>query len=175
MRLSAALAVIALMCSTAEATDIHITCTMPTLNTDGTALTDLAGINLYGGRSTEAKRLLVEKSPVCDFTRLNVATGIQQYYVTALNSKGTESFPSTMVSQLVEDPPPPPPPFVTVSTVAYMLVNGNDRLTFLIVGTVPLGTACDRAQSANGFNVVPRSAVTFDGPTKPTTVLGRCQ
>jgi hypothetical protein len=175
MRLFAAFAVFGLMWSTAGATDIHITCEKPTLNTDGSVLTDLAGINLYGGLLGQTKRLLVTKSTVCDFVRSNVASGVQQYFVTAVNARDIESDPSGIVSQIVAEPPPPPPPLVTVSVVVYALVNGNDRLTFLIVGSAPLGTVCDRNQVANGFNVIPRSAVTWDGPTKPTTVLARCQ
>lgn len=151
---------------TANATDIHLTCSPPTQNTDGSALTNLAGFNLY------EPPLLVQNSPRCDFVQTVTTAGTHQYYVTAVNSASVESAPSNSVSATVAAPPPP---FVTVSTVAYTVTNGNDRLIFLIVGSVPLGTLCDPTQAANGFNVVPRASVTFDGPTKPTTVLARCQ
>lgn len=62
----------------------------------------------------------------------------------------------------------------TTTTIAYVPVLGNDRLTFLIVGAVPIGTACDATQRSGPFYVIPRATVTFDGPAKPTTVVGAC-
>jgi hypothetical protein len=161
----------------ARSEDAVIVCTPPTLNTDGTPALNPA-IRLYGAISNTVRQTAQPGQP-CRFTESNLTPGPHSWYVTAVTATG-ESVPSNPVGKTVEitpppPPPPPPPPVLsTTSTVVYAITAGNDRLAFLIVGSVPLGTPCVAAQEANGFNVVPRSAVTFDGPAKPSAVLGRC-
>jgi len=67
----------------------------------------------------------------------------------------------------------------TQTTIAYVPVLGHDRLTFLIVGTVPLGTKCDATQPDGPFFVVPAASVTvwqapYTATNHPTTVVGAC-
>jgi hypothetical protein len=91
-----------------------------------------------------------------------------------------ESAPSLAATVTLIAPPPAPPSgpqlqqSVTVTTIAYVPVLGNNRLTFLIVGKVPLGIPCDLTQPDGPFFVIPRSTVSYDGPTRPTTVVGAC-
>lgn len=163
------------------AATVTVTVTPPTTNNDGSPLTDLAGQRLEVGScgaggefaSHIIDYMYSAQKESKTFTDWNPATYCMRGF--AINLQGISSDASPTVMHTAVEIPPPPPPFVTVSTVAYTITNANDRLAFLIVGSVPLGTLCDRSQSANGFNVVPRAAVTFDGATRPTAVLGRCQ
>lgn len=105
------LALIALLLSfVANAADnsVTLTCDPPTKNTDGSNLTDLAKFRLYGGLQGKPKRELdTSPAPTCKFLRTNLATGTQEWYVTALNASGAESDPSSTVTKvIVADVPP---------------------------------------------------------------------
>ena len=179
----------------ALAADINGSWTNPTQNTDGTALTasDLDSTRMEFGTCSAPLVFGQKLGEVIVAAPLQKATASPAGYGTFCLRAYTranyvengvkvtrESSVSNTASVTVPAPNPAPPSgftasLVTTSTVAYTVTNANDRLAFLIVGSVPLGTACDPSQHANGFNVVPRSAVTFDGPAKPTAVLARCQ
>jgi hypothetical protein len=157
----------------ARAADVKINCAPPTTFIDGTPIpagTPMA-FKLYAGS-------LLDTQPKCFFVRVGLAPNTYNYTATAVatvDGADTESDRSDPVQVVVPGTPPPPPPvFATTSTVAYTVVSGNNRLAFLIVGSVPLGTPCDPQQVANGFNLVPWTSVTFDGPAKPHAVLAQC-
>jgi len=159
----------------AHATDITVDCTPPTKNTDGSNITGAITFNLYGALQG-APKVLLPPSPLatCHSVRQNVNPGTQCYEATAIVG-GTESDHSAESCKNVAVPKPLPPgaPVLTLSTtstVAYGLAPSNDRLAFLIVGSVPLGTACLPDQHANGFNVIPRATVTYDKPYTAKTV-----
>ena len=179
-----ALLVLSIIAGVAFGGTITVTITPATQNTDGSPLTDLASHRIeYGTCATGSAfgnklgETLVPMPAVVQAITANPGTYCLRAY--SVNLAGTQSDPSNVASVVVPQPVPRAPTItaslVTTSTVAYTVTNANDRLAFLIVGSVPLGTACDPSQHANGFNVVPRSAVTFDGPAKPTAVLARCQ
>jgi hypothetical protein len=65
------------------------------------------------------------------------------------------------------------PPRVKVVDVFYV-VQQTDRIVSLRVGTVPLGTPCDKTQVINGMMVVPRAKVTWAGTVKPFVVVAKC-
>lgn len=67
-----------------------------------------------------------------------------------------------------------PEDFKTISTTVYTFVKAEDRIIILPVGTVALGTQCDFGLSVNGKYVVPRSAVTWSGSTRPVVVVADC-
>lgn len=78
-------------CSYADGS-ITLTWTLPTANTDGTALTDLAGINVF--RGTTATNLVKIKgaSPApLNYVDSGLATGSYYYAVTAYNTAQGES------------------------------------------------------------------------------------
>lgn len=181
---SVALLVLSVIAGVAFGESVTVSIEAPLQNVDGSALVDLQNLRLEVGTCVGTG------SFGSHITQYDFPTGVSTLTLTgwnpatyclrgfAINTSGVISPPSDVLAYTLvgsAPPPPPPPQLVTVSTVAYTITNANDRLAFLIVGSVPLGTPCDRTQQANGFNVVPRSAVTFDGATKPTAVLARCQ
>lgn len=146
---------------------------------------DVLKFNFYGGLVEEPLVLLSGMPvPTCSSVRVNVKFGSLVYAATALSTaNGTESVQSmTVTATIVPVSPPlvPQPPSTptatlsTVTTIAYVPVLGNNRLTFLIVGTLPIGTPCDLSQRDGPFYVVDRAAVTFTGAAKPTTVVAAC-
>jgi hypothetical protein len=163
----------------AQATDITVSCTAPTKFTDSSTITGAVTFNFYGALQGQPKQLLTSVPLTsCTSVRKSVNPGTQCYEVTAIVA-GAESDHSAESCKTIATPKPLPPdaPVVTLSTtstIAYAIQPGNDRLAFLIVGSVPLGTPCVATEVANGFYVVPRAKVTFDGPAKPTAVLARC-
>jgi hypothetical protein len=170
-----------------RATNLTVTCTPAIKNSDGSAFAPNAvqGFNLYGAY-TGSPLVLLTSSATCSFVRQNVNPGSIVYAVTQTESLAgivAESAQTSPITTIV--PPPPPAPggvtvsLATTSTIAYMLVPGNDTFGVLIVGTVPLATACDATQlhTVNGvaYYVVPHSSVTLTGPiTKLTATLANC-
>lgn len=165
----------------AHATDLTATCKANPKNTDGSAIPASAvyTFNLHGALQGKPKVLLTP-TPLtsCSSVRKAVAPGMQCIEWTQIVG-GVESDHSVEACKNVPLPKPSPPldpeaEVVTTSTVAYTVVPGNDRLTFLVVGTVPLGTPCIATEAAGRFNVVPRAQVTFTGPVRPAAVLALC-
>lgn len=103
----------------ASATDLRITCTAPTKNTDGTTISGAITYSIYGGRTGETKTKLATGT-ACDFTRTSVATGVQEYYVTATVG-GIESAPSNTASVTVAPPTPNAPTGTVVVTVTIQV------------------------------------------------------
>lgn len=68
-----------------------------------------------------------------------------------------------------------PAEFRTTAPDVYAVVKRTDRLVLSRVGTVPLGTMCNPAESINGKYVVPRTAVTWAGSVRPDIVVATCQ
>src|SRR5881628_596396 len=87
----------------AHATDLRITCMPPTQNTDGSAITATLSFNLYGGLTGQVKQKLVTGATSCSFTRTAVASGTQEYQVTAV-AGGVESAMSNVASAVVPNP-----------------------------------------------------------------------
>lgn len=90
--------------------------TNPTLNTDGSALTDLASINVY--RATSAAGPFAKIASVVPAAGAAVPTSyadttakagtVEYYYVTAVNSASMESAPSATASGKVPETPNAP-------------------------------------------------------------------
>lgn len=163
------------------ATDLTISCTAPIKNADGTPIDPSAtiGFLIYGAAQGQPLQLLTP-TPIssCLNVRHNVNPGPVCYAGAAVETIGTitsDASPQT-APVCVTVPSTPDVPsnvsvsLVTTSTIAYGLAPSNDSLAFLIVGSVPLGTACLQNQSANLYHVIPRSSVTYNPPYKPTTV-----
>lgn len=136
----------------ARATDLKITCTPATTNTDGTPITASQGpatFSLYGSLQGQARQKLVSGSTVCSFTRTAVAFGTQEYQVTQTNLN-IESAMSTTVSAVVPPPTPGPPTnTVVVQLVAYEMrgTAAAGDLRMVSVGYVAEGTQCMQTQA----------------------------
>ena len=77
--------------------------TEPTRNTDGTALTDLAGVRIYYGASpTNLTQVVQLADPaISSYTVSNLASGTWYFGATAYTSTGTESALSPIVSKTI--------------------------------------------------------------------------
>jgi hypothetical protein len=168
------------------ATNLTVKCVAATKNVDGSALAtgSTPAFNLYGNYQGNPLVLLnPTPSPACLFVRSNVNSGSIVYAVTQLTLlngiAGPESAQTTPITTVVPAAAPPPGgvtvTLATTSTIAYMLVAGKDTYSVVIVGSAPLGTACDATKNLLGtYYVIPRASVTFTGALKPVAVLGAC-
>lgn len=141
--------------TTAYATDVKVTCTAPTTNTDGTPITAAQGIltfNLYGGLSGQTKQKLVTGATTCSFTRTAVAFGTQEYQATAV--VGTIESALSNVASIVVPPPTPNPPTNTavVTLVAYEMRGSvaTGDLRMVSVGYTHEGTPCMQTSATVG-------------------------
>lgn len=157
-------------------------------NADGTALTDLAGFRIVYGTAANALTQSVEIKDAN--ARAHTLTGLEystSYYVAlkSYTNKGEESDKSntvqgtTMAKPSAPLPPtkPVPPVLSVVQTTAYRLdVGSNDQLRAVAVGTVPLSTACIRAQPVLDMFLVPRAAVTLNRGvnSRPRQIAAKC-
>lgn len=152
-----------------------LSCTAPTQNTDGSAISGPLTFNWY--RGTSASGLIkIGSSPACSYTDNAAPSGTNYWAVTAVSSTGVESAKSAVVSKAVPDPTPNPPTGLTVSNVtAYKMRQTIDGYSFVAIGTVPLGTQC-KGQSIDGLSIVPRDAVVMASKldTKPLIAFAAC-
>ena len=76
--------------------------TAPTLNDNGTALTDLAGFKVHYGTSPGAHPLTIDAGNVTTIQVASLAAGHTYYFVvTAYNAAGIESDPSNEGSKTI--------------------------------------------------------------------------
>lgn len=91
-----------LTCSNAVNTSANLSWVAPTLNTDGTSLTDLAGFKAY--EVIAGSPVLTTTLNNASFTNVNIINlvpGIHTFYVTAFNANGIESSPSNSGSKTI--------------------------------------------------------------------------
>jgi hypothetical protein len=76
--------------------------TAPTVNADGSKLSDLLGFNVYRGTSPAAMMLAASvPANTNSFADANLTPSVWYWYVTAVNSLGVESAPSPTVSKAI--------------------------------------------------------------------------
>lgn len=92
--------------------------------------------------------------------------GDYTYISTSVRSDGAESRISNETTKTIDS-------FSVVDTRAYIVAKIPSGFLLLVVGTVPLGTACDPDTEVNGKNAVPVSAVTFTG-AQDVIVVAEC-
>jgi len=170
--------------SLALATDVKITCTPPTTNTDGTSITAAQGaltFNLYGSLTGQPRQKLVTGATSCSFTRTAVAFGTQEYQATAV-ALNIESPMSNTASVVV----PPPTPGAPTNTVVVTLVAYEMRgsvatgdLRMVSVGYVTEGTQCMQTTATVGtvtYQQIPKASVDlYNAVAKlPPVMWGRC-
>ncbi|MDE2049686.1 MAG: fibronectin type III domain-containing protein [Gammaproteobacteria bacterium] len=75
----------------------------PTTNTDGSALTDLAGYQIYYGTSATAltQSVNIPGAAATSYVLQNLAGGTWYFEVTAVTNSGAQSAPSAVVSKTV--------------------------------------------------------------------------
>ena len=82
---------------------VTVSLTPPTENTDGTALTNLAGYRLYWGRqpSSYTSSIGITNPGITAYVVENLASGTYYFAATAVNGSGVESDPSPGVAAVV--------------------------------------------------------------------------
>jgi hypothetical protein len=77
--------------------------TLPTLNTNGTALTNLAGVRIYYGTSSSnlSQQIQLAGTSTTTYTIDNLASGTWYFGAAAYNTAGTQSAMSTVVSKSI--------------------------------------------------------------------------
>jgi len=182
------LALLLLLPLIAHGATLTVNWTAPTTCSDGSALTNcpITQYTVYSGLSGQPLTKGGTTTPsVLTFSFANTPPGNWCVAVSA-SSTGGEGPQTTPVCKVVSPPAPGQPGGVTVTltvtaSTAYIPLqqpgatpDAPGRYVMLPVGTVPLGTPCDGATNLNGYNAVPRSAVTFSGLIKPVTPLAQC-
>lgn len=171
----------------------RVTWTAPAQNTDGTALTNLAGFQLFhsttsAGVST-ATPIEVPGATVTTFTITGLPTGLRYFGAKAVNSLGVASDMSALVSATVAlqsasasvsvtvATKPMPPTLVSVSQVVYELVPDRWNVIRLgrVVGSVPLGVPCQPEPVVSGsYYPVPFDAVSLTKAPKSDVLVAPC-
>lgn len=173
------LLVFSMACWAGEAT---LSWTAPTQNTDGSALTDLAGFKIYAGLVQGGPygdvSITINNPTTTTFVVPGLAEGTTYYFVTtAFNSANPvqESDFSNEVSKLIPPLVPNPPSMLTVvNMVAFYVVAQENKYVLVAVGEVPNGTTCNPDETVNGHYVVPRTSVNWYGSVQPQAVVAKC-
>lgn len=84
-------------------TSVTLSWTAPTTNTDGSALTNLSGFDIYYGRSADDLTQKISLGTVGQLSYVieNLSAGTWYFEVIAINSSGVESGPSTTASTVI--------------------------------------------------------------------------
>lgn len=163
---------------------LQLTATPPATYTDGTAIVAsgpeaLVSLRfeygtcsgaVFGTKIGEATVLL--PAATTTFSGLPAGTYCGRAFAKLVN--GTESDTSNVATKTILSRVPMAPSLTATAGVAYTILKQIDRFVMLPVGTVPGSTLCDPAQSINGYNVVPRAAVTWAGNVQPDVVVAQC-
>jgi len=84
------------------AEDISLSWDPPTINEDGTPLTDLAGYKVYYGNISGSYTKSIDVNNVTIFTVKNLTDGVWYFAVTAYDTSGNESNYSNEVNKKVD-------------------------------------------------------------------------
>jgi len=143
--------------------------TLPIENTDGTPLENLAGVRIY--RQVHD----TEDPTVTSWTADWLPPGTYRYVSTAYTTEDVESIFSNDVFSVIG-------PLEVSDDKAYTVAQSGGNFVAFIIGTVPVGTACDENSMVKGlFNFlpftgysVPVADVTITGNTEPVMVVAVC-
>ena len=146
----------------AKADEVTLTWTQPIQNEDGTTLTDLAGIRIWQlvGETTDT----AQTSYVISGLQPGDYTYIATAYTTA--DPPVESKISNTAEKVVGG-------LTVIDTRVYIVAKIPGDFLLLVVGTVPLGTACNSNVIVKGMNSVPVDQVTFTG-ARDVVVVAQC-
>lgn len=167
----------------------------PTQNSDGSPVVpgELTANTVYRGTKSDGSDLvlaIVLTPAMTSYIDASIAAGKWCYAVSATGSftvtgsgvVAKEGAKSNVlcVTKIAPPPPAPNPPTnpITVASAVYTIIQGQDRLVMLRVGTAPAGTACDPAQAVVGDGVpyyaVPVAKVSWSGNVRPSVVVSKC-
>jgi hypothetical protein len=163
--------------------------TPPTKNTDGTALTDLAGFKtLYGTSSTSLTKSQSTTNPKATSVIVpSLTAGTWYFAVRAVNSKGVESDNSNVGRKTITAASaaktvnvsviaPTNPTLKTISTSVYDVVYVNGTRTLgKLVGNIALGKPCDSTYVLGNRYRVNQSDVRFNMPARSRSVISWCK
>lgn len=183
-----ALSLIGLVVHRADAADLSVAWSLPTQNTDGSAIPTTGDGALTATRvewgscsgsafGTKAGEVTVAL-PATSARLTGIEPGTWCVRAFARNGYGAESAASNVASRTIAAPVPKPPALVTVSQVAYEVLPHPIEGTRLgrNVGTVLLGTACGEEPVVGpDYFEVPRDTVTLTRTPKSGVVVARCE
>ena len=167
---------------------------IPTKNTNGSALTDLAGFKvLYGTSSTTLSQSKLVNDPKATSTAIAaLGTGTWYFAVRAVNSQQVESANSAVGQKTIAaasaaktvaititaaTPPPTTTTLKTISTHVYDVILQSDgsRLLGQQVGTIAIGKPCGETYKVGADRYrVNRDYVTFTLTPRSHSVVVRC-
>lgn len=172
----------------------QVTWTAPTTNTNGTALTNLAGFKLYwantsAGVST-ATATVINNPTATTYAVAGLSAGTWYFGARAFNTLGLDSDLSNIASKTITlasasanaavtiGTQPNPPTLVTVNQTVHEVRYGVwDTALGRNVGTIPLGVSCDAfmvESSGVKYYAVPRDKVVLTKQPKSQTLVARC-
>lgn len=134
-----------LACLPACGATLPVNWTIPAVNADGTALTDLAGYRILYGTSPSnlSQTVTLTNSALTNYT-LTVPAGTWFVSMVSVNSAGTPSAFTNIASATVTDPPPPPPLAVS-GPYGYEITGTTAAPTMSAIGLVQGGAPCGTA------------------------------
>jgi hypothetical protein len=163
--------------------------TIPTTNTNGSTLTNLASYKiLYGTSSASLNQTQAVSNPAATSATVAGLTPATWYFaVRAVNSTGAESADSNIGTKTISGASTAKTVTTTISTTApqvlrtdqtsvYDLVTSNGvRVRGRVVGTIATGQACDQTFTVgSGYYRVDRSLVTFTRTPRSQRVVAHC-
>jgi hypothetical protein len=162
--------------------EARLTWTLPTANTDGSALSPNTVITTVYRRTGTSGAFVAQcatSAGAVGASLLSQPVGAQNYVVTARVGTGPESAQSNVaIKNIVVVPNPPTGLTVQSDLTAWVFEETENRAFLLPVGTVTAGTQCDPEQSVTirgqTLNVVPRDSVTFAPGARPQVVFASC-
>ncbi len=117
-----------------------VTCTAPTKNSDGSALTNLAGYRFYYGTSASSMTQFVQvANPATCSNKFTLADGQWFFAVTAYTSAGAESIDSPTVSKTISSTPIPLTP---MGPYVYEPTGTASNPTMSAIGLLLPGVSC---------------------------------
>jgi hypothetical protein len=189
-----------LTCASLDTRHVLLTWKPPTLNTDGSVLTNLAYYTLHYGNTyvnltpALSNTVQIDKSAE-HYIVENLKPDRWMFGMRSVNAETAQSDLSNIVSYTTTASTTPPVPrfsgteYVTVATQpeppsglevveakAYSLQQSPDQLTVTEFGYVPVGTECDPKQAAMGLFLVKRDETTpNEGKQTPPVALAKCE
>lgn len=179
---SVALLITLLLSSVSQAGTATLNWVAPTQNTDGSSLTNLASYKVYSATSSAAcgtGTATTVVAPASTYTVQNLTVGTWYFCLKAVNSNGTESALSAIASKAIPDVTPNPPTGLTVTaTTAYYIIQQDNKLVALPIGTIAAGESCNPDYGAIVAGVtyygVDSKKVTWYGKTKSLATFAAC-
>jgi hypothetical protein len=160
----------------------------PTTNTDGSALTDLAGFRIYYGTSSTSltQSMTLNNVAARSATVSPLAPGTWYFTVRAFNTSQAESNDSNVVSKPVAGATAAQTVSITITsgtqtrktiaTSVYDVIRNSSGRWVLgrVVGSIPIGRPCRTYHLSGDYYGVRTGYVTITVTPRNTTLVARC-